>query len=512
MHEIQTLGVLDHHMIASIEIPFTEDPAHDVEPRGSLSPREARKLAREEFDKSVFAAAPPIALESHLPPPDEPTPRANEPAPELSRVSSVPSPITTCSASEKSRSRHTRKPSGDLLDVERTSRATVVETSILTRSAERETRGRQRVSEASPPRRSQSRESTRSTSSVPSVSRSKMSLASRFPGSSWLFGGLRSTSSQSTSHVEVISEKDESLWSDPGGSLKGTAEKSASSTLLHIQSKASNVSAPSEPIAIPQAPATERPPPELDEDSVPTIIPRFPRLTPFHILNPSKPLTLSRTNSSLARCWQHVFHGPTFTCDIKWVSMCAPACLPLTTEHHVSEDDLMRDYVDYTFDVYITDAVQGSFLVRPDAKPEKTDWARLVLLEMIAARLVQGFQLIVKDENNKGTFDPHQETLSKMIPSAFPVGVADVPPSTSHPIYLSIGSQIHRLLYEPVENVIRVSRFVRRDTKRSVKCIDYACLVWPKLGQGYTESSTRFNLPDFDAYGWNRLVQPMKNA
>lgn len=513
MHEIQTLGLLDHHMIASIEIPFTEDPAQKIEPRGSLPPREARKLAREEFDKSVFAAVPPVAMESNLPPTDEFTPKAKEPAPELARGSSMPFTVAPRSVSDKTRPRHIRKPAESQRDVERSSRTTVVEMPVIGKSTEREPRSHQRSSETSPPRRSESRDSARSASPIPSVSRSKPSLVSRFPGSAWLFGGLRATSSQSTSHVEAISEKDESLGSDAGGSSKDTADKTASSALMNIQSKAaSDVSVPSEPIAIPQAPAIERPLPELSQESVPAIIPRVPRLTPFHILNPSKPVTLSRTNSSLARCWQHVFHGPTFTHDIKWTSMCAPACLPLTTEHYVSEDHLMRDYVDYTFDVYITDAVRGSFLLRQDLKAENTDWARLVLREMIAARLVQGFQLIVKDENNKGVYDPNQEILSKMIPAAFPLGIADVLPSTSHPIYLSIGSQLHRLLYEPVENVIRVSRFVRRDTKRSVKSMDYACLVWPKLGQGYTEASTRFNLPDFDAYGWNRLAKSIKRS
>jgi hypothetical protein len=516
MHEIQTLGLLDHHMVASIEIPFTGDPAQKVESHESLSPRKARKLAREEFDRSVFAAVPPVATESHLPPTDESTPRATEPASELSQGSLMPSPVTPRAASEKARPRHIRKPSENLLGGgEKSNKTAVAETPFTVNLAEREPRRRQRGSETSPSRRSHSRDSVRSISSISSVSRSKMSLASRFPGSAWLFGGLHSASSQSTSHVEAISEKDESSRLEVAESSKGTAGKTASSALLNIQSKALNASVPSEPIAIPQSSAIERPPSNFPQDSVDPVsamIPRVPRLSPFHVLNPSKPLTLSRTNLVLGRCWQHVFHGPTFAHDIKWASMCAPACLPLTTEHYASEDDLMRDYVDYTYDVYITDAVRGSFLLRQDSKAEKTDWARLVLHEMIAARLVQGFQLIVKDGNNKGTFDPNQETLSKMIPSAFPIGVADVLPSTLHPIYLSIGSQLHRLVYEPIENVIRVSRFVRRDRKRSVKFMDYSCLVWPKLGQGYTKASTRFNLPDFDAYGWNRLAQSISNS
>lgn len=493
-------------MVASIEIPFTKDPAQNVEPHGSAPPREARKSAREEFDRSVFTAVSPVTMKSHHPPLDEFTPRATEPAPEFSRGSPMPPPAVLRSASEKPRPRHTRKSSESLVDGAKSNRIVRAETPITMPLAEREPRKHQRGLETSPSRRSHSRDSVRSIGSISEVSRSKMSLASRFPGSAWLFGGLRSPSSPSTSHVEAISGRDESPRLEVGESSRGTA----SSALLNIQSKASNVSAASEPIAIPLASTMERPPSGLPQDSVdpvPAIIPRVPRLSPFHILNPSKPLTLSRTNSALGRCWQHVFHGPTFTHDIKWVSMCAPACLPLTTEHYASEDDLMRDYVDYTYDVYITDAVRGSFLLRQDSRAEKTDWARLVLREMIATRLVQGFQLIVKDENNKGIFDPNQETLSKMIPSAFPIGVADVLPSTSHPIYLSIGSQLHRLLYEPIENVIRVSRFVRRDAKRSVKFMDYSCLVWPKLGQGYTKASTRFNLPDFDAYGWNRLVQ-----
>lgn len=503
MHEIQTIGLLDHDMIASIEIPFTNDPASQSTGHGSLSLREARRLAREQFDESVFASVNPVNDEKQPIVQEDLTFKAADTTPTTARAAPPLSPRSPRATLERPRPRQTpRRPSEALLDSENISRPIVIKGTELP-EADREPRSRQRESEVSLARRSTSRDSTRSTASTSST-RPKSSITSRFPGPAWLFSGLRSTSSQLTSQVSAISEKDESSRSSSVHSSSEPRELTATSVLSSIQRKASFPSTlSSEPIAIPQSSSTPRPPSELDSEPISTIVPRVPRISPFHILNPTRPLTISRTNSVLARCWQHVFHRPTFINEIKWASMCAPACLPLTTEYYISEEDLLRDYVDYTFDVYITEAVHGSFLLRRDLKGEP-DWARLVMREMIAARLVQGFQLIVRADNNKGGFDPHQEALAQMIPESFPLGVADVLPTTSHPIYLSIGSQLHRLLYEPIENVIRVSRFVRRNTKRSVKTIEYACLVWPKLGQGYTESSTSFSLPDFDAYGWNR--------
>lgn len=502
MHEIQTIGLLDHDMIASIEVPFTKDPARDLPGHTSLA-REARRMAREDFDRSVFAAVPPATEEKQVMRLEDTTPKAVDIQPNFAHELPSQPPASPRIMIDRPRPRHTpRRPSEAILDAEVVSRPAVVkETAQL--DGDRESRSQQRETENPFKRRSSSRDSVRSTASTSST-RPKSSLASRFPGSAWLFGSLRSNSMQSTSHVEAISEKDEPPRSESTDGLSEHRDRTASSMLSTIQRSASFTSIPSsDPIAIPQPTTSHRPPSELDPDPVAAVVPRVPRISPFHIMNPTRPITLSRTNSVLARCWQHAFHRPTFTSEIKWTSMCAPACLPLTTEHYTSEADLLRDYVDYTFDVYITEAVHGSFLLRRDPKGE-TDWARLVMREMIAARLVQGFQLIVRANDNEEVFDPNQETLAHMIPGSFPVGVADVLPTTSHPIYLSIGSQLHRLLYEPIENVIRVSRFVRRNTKRSVKTIDYACLVWPKLGQGYTEASTNFSLPDFDAYGWNR--------
>ncbi|KAF8307167.1 hypothetical protein DL93DRAFT_2088214 [Clavulina sp. PMI_390] len=431
----------------------------------------------------------------------------------------------------------------------------------VSRSRDRESRSTTRDSDGSQSksrsrvRRSPSRDSVRSTISASSSTRPKSTLASRFPGSSWLFGGMRSMSSQSASNVEAIAERDESPRrssklgavdrddGDDDAPLTSTSTTSAVRPLPTALSVLSSIhqsqaglvgGVPStplpDPIAIPQKSTStsivHRPPTELDpEPPLQAIVHRAPpRISPFHLLNPTRPITISRQHAVLARCWQHVFHRPTFTNEIKWTAMCAPAALPLTTEYAISEETLNTEYVDYTFDVYITEAVQGSFLLRKWPQPpsssagkgaqdweaEKANWARLVMLEMIAARLVQGFQIVVRSEDNKdtfdpATFDPQAENLPKMIPGALPVGVVDVLPTLAHPVYLSIGTQLHRLLYEPVENVIRVSRYVRRTAKQSVKNVDYACLVWPKLGSGYTEAATSFSLPDFDAYGWNRL-------
>ena len=35
---------------------------------------------------------------------------------------------------------------------------------------------------------------------------------------------------------------------------------------------------------------------------------------------------------------------------------------------------------------------------------------------------------------------------------------------------------------------------------------EYQCLIWPKLGEGYTELKTTFRPHGMESYGWNRYV------
>jgi hypothetical protein len=50
---------------------------------------------------------------------------------------------------------------------------------------------------------------------------------------------------------------------------------------------------------------------------------------------------------------------------------------------------------------------------------------------------------------------------------------------------------------------VLVRRWIRRSS-HPTDPFKYECLVWPKLGTGYTEVSTSFSFPVLEEYGWNR--------
>lgn len=193
--------------------------------------------------------------------------------------------------------------------------------------------------------------------------------------------------------------------------------------------------------------------------------------------------------------------------------MVAPACLPLTVEQFPSRAELESSYDVFSYGFVVDPPEMRSFLVRPPpAKSNKEElrraWAGAVMREMVALRLAQGFQFVLKSstpptttaegsESKKG-FRRSRAFDEDLTPQA--EGAADVLNSTYDPVYLSMSDEIHRIAY--TGDSIQVRRYVRR-MPISLP-IDYQCLIWPKLGEGYTELKTSFISHGLENYGWNR--------
>jgi hypothetical protein len=166
-----------------------------------------------------------------------------------------------------------------------------------------------------------------------------------------------------------------------------------------------------------------------------------------------------------------------------------------------------------------------SFLVRPPTllkggKEEvRRAWAGAVMREMCALRLAQGFQFVLRCPSGtpggggetysaSAEFDDQKQVFRKshafggededLTPLAR--GAADVLNSTYDPVYLSMSNEIHRISY--TGDSIQVKRYVRRMPVSHP--IQYQCLIWPKLGEGYTELKTSFVSHGLENYGWNR--------
>lgn len=192
-----------------------------------------------------------------------------------------------------------------------------------------------------------------------------------------------------------------------------------------------------------------------------------------------------------------------------------PFCLPLTVEYFPSLTELETSYDVFSYDFVVDPREMRSFLVIPPSdnkgslEERRKSWALVVMRGMAAVRLAQGFQFVIQPPNSKSTITPvpFRRTQSflnadeEMVPK--PMGAAQVLQNTHDPVYLSMSNEIHRISY--TGEAIQVRRYVRR--MPPVQPFDYQCLIWPKLGVGYTEHKTTFNFHGLENYGWNRSVE-----
>ncbi|KIL67100.1 hypothetical protein M378DRAFT_74252 [Amanita muscaria Koide BX008] len=228
---------------------------------------------------------------------------------------------------------------------------------------------------------------------------------------------------------------------------------------------------------------------------------------------------ISYTQSSLARRWQHMLPQKLHKHDMKLDALVIPPCLPLTVEYFPSQAELDHSYEVFSYDFVVDPSEMRSFFVKPpsvegNAEEVRRAWALAVMRGMAAVRLAQGFQFVVRSPSRKG--EPEQQPRSDEKPTGSmrrflaldedsrpkPAGAAEVlrgEPDT--PVYLSMSNEIHRISY--TGEAIQVRRYVRRMVPAA--CFEYQCLIWPKLGGGYTELSTNFSSHGLENYGWNRI-------
>lgn len=222
---------------------------------------------------------------------------------------------------------------------------------------------------------------------------------------------------------------------------------------------------------------------------------------------------ITHTQSSLAARWQHIFPQPVYKHDIKWKSIVTPGCLPLTVEYFPSTSELETLYDVFSYDFVVDPREMKSFLVKPP--PQKGDpeamrraWALVVMRGMAAVRLAQGFQFVICSSKTDRLTDHDKPRRTKsymaendMFPRA--AGASEIlqsSQSTYEPVFLSMSNEIHRISY--TGETIQVTRHVRRMTKAVP--FEYQCLMWPKLGVGYTEQTITFTTHGLENYGWNR--------
>ncbi|KAG9101602.1 vacuolar membrane-associated protein iml1 [Ceratobasidium sp. UAMH 11750] len=553
MYEVQMLGLLEHDVTATISIPQM-DPSH-IAPTDGPNTKDARRLAREEFDRNVFApvadkrhghhhahhhhttpqtrsnsneaSAPSTACATDLESSQsslnellEETPRPNQPQPPMPTLpfKNVRKPNLRRASTSRARLEvvpsfkgHSPEPLPAL--------------SLPTVDSTPSTPVRSYVQSSQPQRRSvsPSQESTRSTSTMSSGRRktgpggSLTSLAKN-----WLFTPFRpaaALATASTVHIERLAED------VAAGPLSIPPPAAAAARPVALP--------PPDPITIAkrrvEPKRVSRPAPEdsaspSDDPALAalrrasTVPAATPAPQPELLTNPCRPSSaLPENQIALARRWQHLFPRPSFAHQIKWRSICTPACLPLSVSYLPPQREVNTTWRDYDYIVMLnSEDVRSSFLLGADENMDQNEQALLVMRGMASLRLTQGFQFVVSSNKNASTAGQGQNNRqSKSSGKGFPVvagsalnrshpvGISEVLKSARDVVCLSMCDQIQQISYDPLVGEVLVRRWIRRSS-HPTDPFRYECLVWPKLGTGYTEISTTFSFPVLEEYGWNR--------
>ena len=218
-----------------------------------------------------------------------------------------------------------------------------------------------------------------------------------------------------------------------------------------------------------------------------TLAQSYTSMSPGTIMNPTRPqVSISQSQASLARRWQHFYPHSKYKYDFNWKSLVTPGCLPLTVEHMPSSAELDSSFDVFSYEFIVDPSEMRSFLVKPPipqgtAEDLRRACALIVMRGMAAVRLSQGFQFILKPSNNQVEADKSTVKRTKSLIGEEDLTLrpaAEVLSSTTDPVYLSMTNEIHRIVY--TGETIQVRRYVRRMSL--TRCFAYQCLIWPKLG------------------------------
>ena len=219
---------------------------------------------------------------------------------------------------------------------------------------------------------------------------------------------------------------------------------------------------------------------------------------PWQIIpNPSNPKTTITQDCSQYRRWQHVTPRPTSVSHMKWKSMRTPAALPLQSAYFPKEEELRDEYEQYTYTVSVNTEELGISL-------------HSLMEEMIAQRLAQGYQIVVRQGQGEGNAPiPSASAAFRMdfVAPQITKGVlegplADIPEM----VYLTLGGkQIHRLVYQ--DQNISVTRFVRRttvNTNDTTQFPPYECQMWGNFQDAYRPATFQLQQSFItDNVNWN---------
>ena len=166
----------------------------------------------------------------------------------------------------------------------------------------------------------------------------------------------------------------------------------------------------------------------------------------------------------------------------KWKSLCEPAILPLTTMHFPSPRELVRDFEVNTYPVKLKDS-------------EYDDPSRL-LDELVRQRLANAFQLAVQEGEDETGHRVDTKTNKDN--------------DTKRTEYLlHSGRTAHQLVYDALENEIRVTEYVLK-RRSTIPLMGYTYEKFCPIRRKWIRKQAQFTLQD--SLHWKNIDEVVSGA
>ncbi|KAJ8533484.1 hypothetical protein ON010_g13770 [Phytophthora cinnamomi] len=161
---------------------------------------------------------------------------------------------------------------------------------------------------------------------------------------------------------------------------------------------------------------------------------------------------------------------------LKWRSLCFPALLPLSSDFMPAAKELQAHYTESFYSVMLPERDEQNGVIFRDY--------RELVLEMVAQRLSQDFQLVSAEDSSE-------------------VGDKD-----GTVFRLSMGHRIHEIVYNEETQTIDVKRYLQKVTTRSdVDIMEYRYSLWSPVVDRFVTVAQEFRKYPQIEYQWNHLDQ-----
>ncbi|KAL4085840.1 hypothetical protein PRIC1_014849 [Phytophthora ramorum] len=158
---------------------------------------------------------------------------------------------------------------------------------------------------------------------------------------------------------------------------------------------------------------------------------------------------------------------------LKWRSLCFPALLPLASDFMPAPKELQAHYTESFYSVMLPERDEQNGVTFRDY--------RELVLEMVAQRLSQDFQLVSAEDSSE-----KDGTVFR----------------------LSMGHRIHEIVYNEETQTIDVKRYLQKVTTRSdVDIMEYRYSLWSPVVDRFVNVAQEFRKYPQIEYQWNHLDQ-----